>query len=78
MPRNEIDDLLKKVVPLDDARADQDVMVLEGLKSGSAVVAREDKGRSSYGCINGTATWGISALHWQDSGKKTWRKAWLI
>ena len=78
MPKNEIDDLLKKVIPLDDARADKDVMVLEGLKSGSAVVVREDKGRPSYGCINGTATWGISALHWQDSGKKTWRKAWLI
>jgi hypothetical protein len=34
------DDLLDKVIPLEAAEADQDVMVLEGLKSGSTVMSK--------------------------------------
>jgi hypothetical protein len=34
---NEIDNLLDKVIPLDDAQADRDRMVLEGLKSSNAI-----------------------------------------
>jgi Replication initiator protein A len=36
----EIDNLLDKVIPLDDAQADRDVMVLEGLKSGTRVIEK--------------------------------------
>jgi hypothetical protein len=40
MPTNEIDNLLDKVIPLDDAQADRDIMVLEGLNSGKQIIEK--------------------------------------